>query len=151
MGFIHNAEGTTEWLRMLVTSTEGVIFIELTSTGSQLESWLALLCRRQLPALVTKTVGTQNLPVRSSMSRRKASAEWGSTLPPRTITPSISKKSPKSGCKSATSVVAWNKRINTSEEKCKPGNGTVDHYIWQSFLFQRLSLTRNAEQAKLLI
>lgn len=61
------------------------------------ESWSAFVCRRQFPALVTKTSGTTNCPWESTnFSKAFLAAGIGSL--PRTSTPSMSKSSPKRGC-----------------------------------------------------
>ena len=66
----------------------------VTSIPSQFESCSALLRLIRLPALVTNTVGTRNLPA-SSTSFLNALGAKGSTSLPRTMTPSMSKRKPK--------------------------------------------------------
>lgn len=65
-----------------------------TSIPNQSDSWTALSCLKAFPALVRKTVGTLNFPFLST-SLWNACGANGSTFLPRTITPSISNRSPK--------------------------------------------------------
>ena len=69
----------------------------VTGMPSQSESLSAFSCRRVLPALVTKMVGTLHLLSARSHSREKASGAVGRTVLPRTITPSMSNMIPKLG------------------------------------------------------
>lgn len=69
---------------------------ELTGTPSMWDSWSAFFCRKQLPALVTKTTGTRNCPF-ASTSFWKALFAAGMGVFPRTKTPSMSNSNPKLG------------------------------------------------------
>lgn len=67
---------------------------ELTSTPNQSESCSAFFCRRVFPAFVTNKAGRRNFPF-ESVNNLNASAAFGSSFFPLTMTPSISKRNPK--------------------------------------------------------